>query len=172
LTITRAERSLAIPSLPTDPKRPDETKVLDRLVGDWRNQITVTDSAAPDKPKTETSRVKAESVLGSRFVESIMTYEPDGHSDYSLAWFDPAAKRYRQWFFNGTDGYSFEMTGTWDEAANTLTWTSPDGRLEGRWVMKSDDVREFRHLIKDKDGKVVNEAAGVSRRTAPPAVAP
>src|SRR5262249_22012256 len=53
-----------------------------------------------------------------------------------------------------------------DEAANTLTWTTPDGRLEGRWVMKSDDVREFRHLIKAADGKVVNEMVGVSRRTA------
>src|SRR5262249_19524161 len=81
ITFTRAERPLAIPSLPTDPKRPDETKVLDRLVGDWRNEITVTDSAAPDKPRAETAQVKATSVLGGRFVESIVTYEPDGHND-------------------------------------------------------------------------------------------
>jgi serine/threonine protein kinase len=167
LTFTRAERPLPILSVRPDPKRPDETKVLDRLAGDWRNKITVTDGAAPDKPGAETGRVKAESVLGGRFVESIMTYEPDGHNDYSLAWFDPAAKKYRQWFFNGTAGYAFELTGTWDAAANTLTWTSPDGRAEGRWVFKSDDVREFRHVTKAADGKVLSEAAGVSRRTAP-----
>jgi hypothetical protein len=172
LTFTRVKEPVTLPNKPTDPKRPDEMKVLDRLVGEWRNEVTVTDSAAPDKPKAQTARAKAAAVLGGRFVETIVTCEPDGHNDYSLAWFDPAAKRYRQWLFNGTGGYVVEPTGTWDEAANTLTWTSPDGRLEGRWVFKSDDVREFRHIIKTADGKVVNEAAGVSRRTASAAVAP
>jgi hypothetical protein len=38
--------------------------------------------------------------------------------------------------------------------------------------MKGDDVREFRHVIKAADGKVLNEAAGVSRRTPSPAIAP
>jgi hypothetical protein len=166
--LTRVDGPVILPDWPTDPKRPAEMKVLDRLVGEWRNEIAVTDIAAPDKLKAETARVKAESIVGGRFVESIVTYEPDGHSDYSLAWFDPAVKKYRQWFFNGTGGYSFEMTGTWDEAANTLTWTTPEGRLEGRWVFKGDDVREFRHLIKAADGKVLNEATGVSRRVAPP----
>jgi hypothetical protein len=36
--------------------------------------------------------------------------------------------------------------------------------MEGRWVFKCDDVREFRHVTKAADGKVVNETAGVARR--------
>jgi len=164
MTFTRIPGPVSVPASPTDPNRPVEMRVLDRLVGEWGNEITITDSAAPDRPKAETTRVKAASVLGGRFVESIVTFEPDGHGDYLLAWFDPAAKLYRQWFFNGTDGNVTELTGTWDEAANALTWTSPDGRMEGRWVFKCDDVREFRHVTKAADGKVVNETAGVARR--------
>jgi hypothetical protein len=171
-TLTRVKEPVAIPNLPIDAKRPDEMKVLDRLVGEWQSEITVKDSTEPDKAKAETQRTKAESVLGGRFVESLITNVTNNTSDYSLAWFDPAAKRYRQWFFNGTGGDFFEMTGTWDEAANTLTWTTPDGRLEWHSVMKSDDMREFRHVIKAADGKVLNEAAGMSRRTSSPAIAP
>jgi hypothetical protein len=170
-TLTRVKEPVAIPGLPTDPNRPDEMKVLDRLVGEWRNEITVTDIAAPDKPKTEMARVKAELVLGGRFVEMIDTNEATGGSDYTLHWYDPTAMQYREWFFNGR-GYVLEFTGTWDEATKTLTWNSADRRLEGHWVFKGDDLREFRHLTKAADGKVVNEAAGVSRRTASPAVAP
>jgi hypothetical protein len=95
-----------------------------------------------------------------------MTYEPDGHGDYALAWYDATAKEYRQWFFNGTGGYAFELRGTWDDAQKALTWKSPDGRLEGSWTFKGDDVREFRHLIKGPDGKVLSDASGVSRRVA------
>ena len=172
MTLTRIDRPVTLPSHAVNPERLDEMKVLDRLIGEWRNENTVWDIATPDKPKTEKARAKAESILGGRFVESVVTYEPDNHSDYALAWYDITAKRYRQWFFNGTGGYCFELTGTWDKAANTLTWTSPDGRLEGRWVFKSDDLREFRHRVKATDGKVVNETAGVSHRTAAPAIAP
>jgi serine/threonine protein kinase len=173
LMFTRAKQPLAIPSLPADPQRPEEMKVLDRLVGDWRNEITVTNFATPDKPKPkrETVRAKAESILGGRFVEMTETNRATGGSDYTLAWYDADAKKYREWFFRGR-GYVLELEGTWDEATKTLTWTSPDGRLEGHWIFKSNDLREFRHLTKAFDGKVLNEVAGVSRRTTSPAVAP
>jgi hypothetical protein len=115
--------------------------------------------------------VKAEPILGGRFIEKFETNEATGVSDYTLGWFDTDAKKYHTWFFNHS-GSVTEFTGTWDEAAKTLTWNSADGRLEGRWTFKGDDLREYRHIVKDKDGKVLNEAAGVCRRTASAAVAP
>jgi hypothetical protein len=168
-TFARIPGPAALRTLPTDPARPDKMKVLDRLVGEWRNEITVS-VAGPDT-KVETLRVKAEPILGGRFIEKFETNEATGVSDYTLSWFDTDAKKYRTWFFNHA-GSVTEFTGTWDEAAKTLTWNSADGRLEGRWTFKSDDLREYRHIVKDKDGKVLNEAAGVSRRTASAAVAP
>jgi serine/threonine protein kinase len=171
MTYTRLDKPTTGKRLPIDPKRPPEMKVLDRLLGDWHSKITIKDSAKPDKPKAETQRVKAESILAGRFMESYITNETNNTSDYALAWYDVGQHKYRQWYFNG-GGYAFEMSGAWNEAAKTLTWTSPDGRLEGRWTFKSDDLREFVHLIKDQNGKTVSEAAGVSRRTAPAPVAP
>jgi serine/threonine protein kinase len=161
LTFTRTAEPLAIPSVAPDPKRPDEMKVLDRLVGEWRNEITVS-VAGPDT-KVETVRVKAEPILGGRFIEKVETNEATGASDYTLNWFDTDAKKYRTWFFNHA-GTVTEFTGTWNEATKALTWNSADGRLEGRWTFKGDDLREYRHIVKDKDGKVLNEAAGASFR--------
>src|SRR5262249_12163597 len=63
-------------------------------------------------------------------------------------------------------GDAFELSGKWNEAAKILNWTSPDGRLEGRWVFKTDDLSEIHRTVKDKGGKTVAEAAGVSRRIA------
>jgi protein kinase-like protein/3-keto-disaccharide hydrolase/uncharacterized protein DUF1579/putative zinc finger protein len=165
-TFTRVNGPVALPRLAADPKRPAEMKVLDRFLGEWRNEMTVIDAAAPDKPKTETARVKAEPILGGRFVEMTETNDATGRSDYSLVWFDPSVKRYRQWFFSAA-GVVSEFTGTWDEAAKTMATHSPDdGRLEGRTVFKTDDLFEFRRVAKSTDCKVLIEVNGVSRRTA------
>jgi uncharacterized protein (TIGR03067 family) len=163
LKFTRIKQPSVSPSLPTDPKRPDEMKVLDRLIGEWRSEFTVKDSAKSDKPRAETQRVKSESILGGRFVESHITNETKNTSDYALAWYDVNEKKYRQWFFNGA-GDAFEMSGTWNEAAKTLTWTSPDGRLEGRLTFKGDDRHEFVLIVKDGAGKTIFEASSVLGR--------
>lgn len=155
----------ALANLPLDPNRPAEMKVLDRLVGEWRDEAIFTKPTLPGESWNYAAREKAEPILGGRFIESILTHESDNRSDYMLAWFDPAAKQYRQWVFN-EGGYFFEMTGTWTEATKTLAWKSPDGSLEGPWVFKSDDVHEFKHIVKGADGKVLQEATGVSRRIA------
>jgi formylglycine-generating enzyme required for sulfatase activity len=175
----RVKEPVAVPRLPLDPMRPEEMKVLDRLVGEWHNDKTISVArlfgkspfdntvpvVGPDMTSGPAVRVKAAPILGGRFIEKFETNVATGVSDYTLSWFDTAAKKYRTWCFNHT-GSVTEFTGTWDEAAKTLIWNSADGGLEGRWVFKSDDSREFRHVVKDKDGKVLNEATGKSRRIA------
>src|SRR5262249_12070050 len=78
MKFTPARGPVTPPAPPTDPNRPDEMKVLDRLVGEWRNEITVTNVATPDRPTVETWRVKAQPVLGGRFVEMTETNEATG----------------------------------------------------------------------------------------------
>lgn len=160
-TFTRVSQPPVIPKDAIDPKRPAEMKILDRLVGEWRNEITVS-VAGPDT-KTETVRVKAESILGGRLIEKFETNESTGKSDYTLSWFDTDAKKYRTWFFNQT-GTVTEFTGTWNEAAKTITWKSMDGLLEGHWIVKGDNQYDFRRIVKDKDGKVLGEATSVAHR--------
>ncbi len=164
--LTRVHGPVTLPDWPAAPTRPPEMKILDRLVGEWRNEVTVHDVAQPDQSKVQTGRVKVELILGGRFVESIGTSETVDHNDYALAWYDSDAKKYRQWLFNGSGNF-IEMTGRWDEAAKTLTWASSDGGYERRWDFKDDDLHGFWNAIRAADGKVLKSSDGVSRRIAP-----
>lgn len=162
-TFTRTVDPPAVPKPDIDPKRPAEMKVLDRLVGEWRNDVTITDAATPNKPTAVTTRAKAAPILGGRFIETTEIVEATGSGDYSLAWYDADAKQYRQWVFRGA-GQFLELAGKWDDATKTMTWSSRNNALEGRWIFKGDDLREFQHITKDRNGKIFNEASGESRR--------
>jgi uncharacterized protein (TIGR03067 family) len=163
MKLTRLKTPVLVRGLPPDPKRPDEMKVLDKLVGEWRNDIRVKNAAIPVQERTEFAQVKAESILGGHFVEMSETIEANNSDDYSLIWFDAAMRQYRQWTFLGS-GRSFELRGSWDEATKTLTWQESNNAREGRWVFKSDDLREFHHIGRGAGGSIVFEATGVSRR--------
>jgi hypothetical protein len=171
LTFTRTSSPITLPDLPADPKRPEEAKVLDRLVGDWRTEATVRNPADPDHPTVEPARVKAGPILGGRYVEVFETFERTNTTDYSLVWFDAGAKRYRSWFFSH-EGYTLDFNGTWNETAKRLTWNSSDGQLEGRWTFKGADLREYEHLVKSEGGKTFTRASGVLRRVAADSVPP
>ncbi len=163
MTFTRMEGPAALAALPTDPTRPPEMAVLDRMVGEWRNEQTVTDAAEPGKPKSETCRVKAGLILGGRFVEEQVTNATTGVSDYSLSWFDPAAKAYRRWYFSGTGNVS-DLTGAWDDAAKAITWTAADKRTVVVETFTGDGRSDFRITQKDGGGQAVKETKGVARR--------
>jgi serine/threonine protein kinase len=165
MRFTRTRSPGAPPGPSTDPQRPEEMKVLDRLIGDWRSEITTTRAAAPAQPKKQAQRTTATPVLGGRMIEVVNTGET-GSADYAFVWFEPQTQRYRTWFFRD-DGDYFELTGTWDEAAKRLSWTSPDNRLEGHWTFPGADRREHQHLVKSADGKVFSETVIVSVRAAP-----
>jgi serine/threonine protein kinase len=163
LRFTRVKGPVIAAEVPTDPKRPDEMKVLDRLVGKWRNELTLTSAASPDKVKTQKQRTVARAILGGRFIEIIDTDEDTNGADYSLTWYDPGVQRYRAWFFSG-EGHSAELRGSWNAKTKTLSWHSQDKRLEGHYVLGDDNRREFQHLIKAADGKVLGKADAVCQR--------
>jgi hypothetical protein len=149
---------IALPDPPADANRPDEMKVLDRLVGAWRTEVTVSGS-----PAVEVLRTKTGSALGGRFVEMVTDNETTKSGDYILAWYDAVAKRYRQWTFDSR-GTVTELRGTWAADTATLTWASEDGRREGQWVFKSHDAVEFRARVKDPEGRLLRDETGTSRR--------
>jgi uncharacterized protein (TIGR03067 family) len=158
MKLTRVSGPAVATRLPADPRRPKETAVLDRLVGEWRTEVT-----AGGSPKPVTMRTTGEAILGGRFVE---VNDGDGTGGYMIAWFDPAANRYRLWAFRPT-GEVEAYRGTWDDAVRTMTWNTQDGRLEKSWVFNETDDREFRHRVKDPEGHILNEVTGVSRRVTP-----
>ncbi|MCI0703573.1 MAG: protein kinase [Planctomycetia bacterium] len=166
LKFTRIKGPVTIPKLPIDPKRPDEMKVLDRLIGDWRIDETVTSAASPGKPEVNQSHQKAQPILAGRMIETFETNETKKTSDYSLIWYDVTAKRYRLWAFQG-NGQVIDLSGTWNEATKTIAFTSPDGATFGHSIFKSDDRYEYLRAVKNRTGKTVFEATGVARRTAP-----
>jgi WD40 repeat protein len=163
MTIKRVQGPIALPNLPVDPKRPEEMKVLDRLVGEWQHELTVTEAG---KQKAEKSESVAKSILQGHMVEVFETNETRKTKDYWLTWYDEIAKQYRTWYFAG-DGTASDFTGTWDEAKKTMSWKSADNTVEGKWIFKNEDLREMLMTIKDKGGKVLRESTGTSKRIAP-----
>ncbi len=166
LKFTRVQGAFPPPRGLIDPTRPAEMKVLDRLAGEWSSEQTVTDAAAADKPKKQTTRTTAGLILGGRFVEKFVTNETTGTNDYTLIWYDPAAKRYRRWYF-ADNGQFLELAGTWHDGTKTLAWTATDDTVFVSEVFQGDDRSEFHITFKDKGGKTVRETIGVHRRVAP-----
>lgn len=163
-TFTRLKTSVVQPPMPVDPKRPPEMKVLDRLIGEWRNQVKVTTAESPDKPSEQTARKNAKSILGGRMVEVFDTNESTTLNDYWLTWFDPNTRKYRIWFFS-SGGLFTEMDAEWDETKKTMNWTSIDKTVAGHWNFKNDDMHETPFAIKDKAGRMLIDVSGSSRRS-------
>src|SRR5262249_11706713 len=145
------------------PQRPVEMKVLDRIVGDWRNEITVRNADTPLQREAMTVLIKARPLLAGRFIEAEEANEVTGKKDYRLAWYDSAQKKYRFWLFSSPSAVS-KLNGTWDENRQTIHWKAPDNTVEGHWTFENDDRRETPFTIKDRTGKWLVEVTGVCKR--------
>ena len=140
-----------------DFKQTKEWKALNRYVGKWDNQATVTVPELKQVRQTPT----AAWILGDRFVQ--MTEKAaDGEMMYLLT-YDQNRRAIRFWLF-GSNGFTSTATGSWDEATSTLTLKADDqppgasGTYTDRFT--DDDHHEWRWLFKDAAGKVVFEASG------------
>jgi serine/threonine protein kinase len=148
---------------PPDPNRPPEMKVLDRVVGEWRNEGTTGTADEPGKRIPHTSHINARPILAGRFIEWDETIADLGRKDYGVLWYDSHQMRYRFWHFTAV-GVAAETVGTWDEMSQTMRWAATDGSVKGHWTFKSDDLCEIHEAVKDKNGKWLIEHDGVSRR--------
>src|SRR5262245_32675028 len=96
------------------PARPPELKVLDKLVGQWKDEMTC---LVPKEDK-QTALYTNRWVLDGRFLWS--EGSSDGSAmDFQVMTYEPKKKEYRRWYF-GSEGHASESTGQWDEDAKTL----------------------------------------------------
>jgi hypothetical protein len=146
------------------PPRPPELKVLDRLVGQWKDEATFLEPKGPPESAIYTTRW----VLGDRFLWS------EGSSDgwlqaIQIMTFEPKQKEYRRWYF-GSDEHPRESSGQWDEDARTLTWKGDlfdGGTGVSKWRFPDKDTIDWSRVLKDRDGKVESEVRGKGTRQKP-----
>jgi hypothetical protein len=151
--------SLAPPAA-DDFRQTKECKALNRYVGLWEDQVTVT---VPDRKQSHGSNTVAWT-LGDRFLQ--MKYMEDGTESMFLFTYDANRRAVRAWMFSSL-GYSVAFTGSWDETTSTLTLKVDDagpGSSTATERFIDDDHHEWKLIAKDADGKVVYESSGKRTR--------
>jgi hypothetical protein len=162
--------------------RPPELTVLDRWVGEWDMEAQIKSNAFFPAGSKSTFKATIRWAINDRFVRC----EADGSGSQgerkfkdAFSWvctWDPNSKTYVSVVFwanvaPGGDaqwGGGDRATGTWDEAAKTLTTRSGDlgGGMRSKGVTKwiDADHHEFVTRLTDANGKLVMEMAGKAAR--------
>jgi hypothetical protein len=122
---------------PFDPDAPEN--VLNRLIGTWNFTSTIARPAA-EKPAAGVSVV--EPVAGGKFIRVYSTFEHGAHENLGVQTFDPAAGKFKGWFFTSAGDSHGPGEGVWDPARQTLTWREA-------LVGDVDAVHEFRFTSPD-----------------------
>ena len=158
--MTRDPKVTAIEEDP-DGDRPSEMAALDRLVGTWDTEMG-SKVRAGEKWRAEMTCRRA---LAGRVVEVRERVRPTGEEHFTVYTFDPKGKTFRQWYFSSRWAPA-EGTGTWDAAAQTMTWACHGGgqTTAMTWKFASADRIEFRLVVKDGKGKVLEDLEGTHTR--------
>ena len=150
-----------MPQAVDDFKQTKEWKALNRYVGTWADQATVTVPA----PSQARSSGTAGWALGGRFLQ-IKSKGDDDSESMNLFTYDASRRAVRAWWFSSL-GYTSVSTGSWDEATSTFTFKADDTTpmtviMTDHFI--DDDHREWKVITKDPDGKVVFEMSAKSTR--------
>jgi tetratricopeptide (TPR) repeat protein len=140
-----------------------EWKALNRLVGDWDVQETVTVPV----PKQGRGSRTATWTLGDRYLVIKATSGLDNSELMVVATYDPDRQAIREWVFS-----SLWAPGTfsvrWDEQTNTFTFKGEDAgptTLSGTDHFLDEDHHELTLTVKDSSGKVLFAATSeITRR--------
>ena len=177
------EKGEAAGKAKADPNRPEELKPLDRWVGRWNLEMTAKGQWFPTEVKSKFETNIAWD-LHNRFLRCEAkgkSKRGDAQMDDAFLWlctYEPQRGEYRSWVFwsaAGADdapagmwGAATVATGTWDEAAKTLTTKSEDKEAGvtflgvTRWI--DNDHHEFTNTFKDASGEVMMEQKGKATR--------
>jgi hypothetical protein len=146
--------------------KPAELKVLDRLIGMWKDEATFKVSEWTSKEKQETYIYRNEWTLNSRFVQSRGRSFDGDAEDLQIITFDAEKKTFRRWYFD-SEGTINESTGTWDDTSRTLTWTGDLGdgiTAVSVWTVADEKTLVWSRTAKDKKGKVYVDIDGKAIR--------
>ena len=146
------------------PKSP-ELKVLDHLVGSWRNESVVTQANGDEEESTDTSVAKWS--LQGRHIEERGT-DSDGKETFLGLWtYDSDAGVYKTWIFAPNLPIPIPATLQWDESKKTL---AGKGDLGNGITMQitlwriDNDRSESTATMKDASGNVLFDFKGKSFR--------
>jgi len=154
LIVTAILFAFAVNSPAADEKS-DELKVLDRYIGNWDGQITMT--TPEQKTATETSTNTWE--IGGKYLQVKTASKLDDSQTMHLITYDAQKQTYRYYWFNSA-GLTFNATGSWDQAAKTFTW---EGQMENGITLKTtdhfidDNTRDTHVVVKNGNGDNVFE---------------
>jgi hypothetical protein len=148
--------------------KPDspEWKVMNRWVGAWTGETSGEENVLIPHARHLRGDYTAEWVLDGAFVYG---RNGDDTGKTAATWmmnYDPVRKAYRLWYFD-VNGAS-EWSGQWDEATNTMTWTSVAAQTgvsasdKTRFI--DDDHQEWNMQIQDKDGTMKKIGGKLSRK--------
>lgn len=144
-----------------DFKQTREWKALNRYVGVWEEEATVT---VPERKQSRASSTVAWT-LGDRFLQT-KSKADDNSENIFLLTYDPNRRAVRNWWFSSS-GQTGVSTGSLDEATSTFTLKVDDvapGSCTITDRLIDDDHREVKVIFKDGDGKVIFESSGTATR--------
>ena len=120
----------------TGPVKGEMTPLLEKTTGTWETSTSIKFGSRTIKLAGKTV---AETAFGGKYVRSLVTSAADDRGAIFLSTFDPAVKKYRLWMYDSL-GTEIAWTGTHDEKANEIRWTSEvaDG-VTGVMTWKLDD---------------------------------
>ena len=148
------------------PGNPPELKVLEKRIGTWTTEAVIKPGPWNPTGRTITGTETTEWILGGRFQQTRSANRPANADGMFLVTYDPQLKAFRGWHADD-QGFVNDMTGQWDEAAQTLNWTS-EGKNGFRATASSRHVGpdhiEWQMVVKDPEGKVMLEMAGKLER--------
>lgn len=143
------------------PPKPEELKVLDRLVGEWTTQAVSTTINGQPQNIQHTGTAVRKWALDGRIVEEDGV-DNAGHKVRVIFTYDAQRKAYRWWYF-GSAGGNFENSGQWDPASQCFNFQIKDENAVTttatiRFI--SDDLHEWHSKSIDAAGKVLYEGGG------------
>ena len=161
----------AILSIPTNlraadaPPKSPELNVLERFVGDWTTEMTVTVLNAQNQDLKSTGTVTRKWILDGHFIEESGA-SSDGSTAKVLFTYDVAKKVYRNWYFSSV-GDCFDTSGQWNEATQSFSFRTDlgNGVTQTATIHFTDaDNHEWSSKVSDAAGKVYFEGGGKLKR--------
>jgi uncharacterized protein (TIGR03067 family) len=143
------------------PANPPELKVLETRIGTWTTETVFKPGPWNPTERKVTGTETTEWILGGRVQRTRNANRPANPDSMLLLTYDPQAKVFRSWFFDDQGGHN-EMTGKWDEAAQTLNWTAENNGFPiaaATHFVDSDNI-DWKLTIMNPDGKIMLEVIG------------
>jgi hypothetical protein len=154
-----AATSAAVVESPMEPA--EAQKVLDRFLGTWNWDATITMPGSNSEEKHSTGRISYTRILGGKFVQGTME-DAEKNATLLLYTYDQQRKCFRYWaFLSSLGGCEAPVNGTWNEATRTLDWTglaTDQQPLTAQYRFLSDDAFECTVLVKNPAGQDVYRA--------------